>query len=107
MFSLALSNPCVQYKATKFGFGAHFNQATQNTTGALGTNMNVRKFSAEAAGRPYNVHPRGYNDYTDVPYWIFHEISSAMQVAHSCDAYAWIFEKYADYLTDTQIGYAF
>lgn len=76
--SLALSNPCVQYKSTKLGFGAHFDSAQKKSNGMLGTNVNVRSFSSEEAGRPYKVHPRGYNDYTDVPYWIFHEVSSAM-----------------------------
>ena len=68
--------------------------------------MNVRKFSEETGGRPYKVHPRGYNDYTDVPYHIFHEINGAMQACHNCDDYAYVFNKYADYLTDFQIGYA-
>ena len=46
------------------------------------------------------VHARGYNDYSDVPYYIFHEINSAMQAAHSCGDYAFIFSKYDEHLTD-------
>ena len=53
------------------------------------------------------VHARGYNDYHDVPYYTFHEINAAMQTAHNCDDYAFIFTKYSESLTDFQIGYAF
>lgn len=100
LFSMALSNPCVQYKSTKFGLGALVNQAQKTTPNILGSNMNIRKFSEETAGRPYKVHARGYNDYTDVPYHIFHEVSGALMACHNCDDYAYVFNKYADYLTD-------
>ena len=53
------------------------------------------------------VHARGYNDYDDVPYYLFHEVNSAMMAAHNCDDYAFIFDKYSETLTDFQIGYAF
>lgn len=96
---MALSNPCVQYKSTKFGFGSHFQQAQGNAGGLLGSKTVMRSFS-EAAERPYKVHPRGYNDYTDVHYHIFHEINAAMQACHNCPDYAYVFNKYSDYLTD-------
>ena len=54
-----------------------------------------------------SVHARGYNDFYDMPYHIFHEINAAMQSCHNCDDYAFVFEKYSAYLTDFQIGYAF
>lgn len=104
---MALSNPCVQYKSTKYGFGSHFEQTQKNSASVLGANVGTRSFSTEESGRPYKVHPRGYNDYTDVPYFIFHEINTAMMACHSCPDYAHVFQKYTDYLTDTQIGYAF
>ena len=53
------------------------------------------------------VHARGYNDYPDVPYYLFHEVNAAMQAAHNCDDYAFIFRKYSETLCDFQIGYAF
>ena len=53
------------------------------------------------------VHARGYNDFHDVPYYIFHEVNAAMQVCHNVGDYAFVFEKYSDSLTDFQIGYAF
>jgi len=53
------------------------------------------------------VHARGYNDYDDVPYYLFHEVNAAMQAAHNCGDYAFIFNKYSEHLCDFQIGYAF
>ena len=36
LFKMAMSNPCVQYKSTKFGFGTHFeekdSESIQNKT---------------------------------------------------------------------------
>lgn len=54
-----------------------------------------------------NVHARGYNDFDDVPYYIFHEINAAMLACHNVKDYAFVFEKYSDDLTDFQIAYAF
>ena len=47
-----------------------------------------------------SVHARGYNDFNDMPYHIFHEINAAMGAAHNVDDYAFIFEKYGEFLTD-------
>ena len=76
----------------------------------MGTNQSVRMFSeAVEGGRPYKVHPRGYNDVQDVPYYMFHEINGAMVACHNCPDYAHLFKspEYCDYLTDIQISYAF
>ena len=85
VFAALLSNPCVKAKSAKF----------------VGTMPQVQTKSFAT------VHARGYNDYEDMPYQIFHEVNSAMQAAHNVTDYAFIFEKYAEYLTDFQIGYAF
>ena len=53
------------------------------------------------------VHKRGYNDFYDMPGYIFHEINGAMQSCHNVPDYAFVFEKYSEHLTDFQIGYAF
>ena len=57
--------------------------------------------------RAFGVHARGYNDFYDIPAPIFHEINAAMLACHNCPDYAFVFEKYSEYLTDSQIGYAF
>ena len=54
-----------------------------------------------------NVHARGYNDFYDMEYWIFHEVNAALQSCHNVPNYAFVFEKYSKYLTDFQIAYAF
>ena len=46
------------------------------------------------------VNARGYNDFYDVPYFLFHETNGALAVCHNCPDYAFVFEKYSDYLTD-------
>ena len=53
------------------------------------------------------VHSRGYNDFYDMPYYIFHEINGALQSCHNVPDYAYVFNKYSDNLTDFQIGYSF
>ena len=53
------------------------------------------------------VHKRGYNDFYDMPGYIFHEINGALQSCHNVPDYAFVFEKYSEHLTDFQIGYAF
>ena len=53
------------------------------------------------------VHARGYNDFYDMEYNIFHEINAALQNCHNVPDYAFVFEKYSENLTDFQIGYAF
>ena len=53
------------------------------------------------------VHARGYNDFYDMPYYIFHEINAALQSCHNCRDYAFVFNKYSEHLTDFQIGYSF
>jgi hypothetical protein len=45
------------------------------------------------------VHARGYNDFYDIPYYIFHEINAALMVCHNCADYAFVFEKYSE-MTD-------
>ena len=54
-----------------------------------------------------NVHARGYNDFDDMPYHIFHEINAALQVCHNLKDYGFVFEKYGADMTDFQIAYAF
>ena len=46
------------------------------------------------------VHARGYNDFYDVPYWLFHQINGALQSCHNVGDYAWVFQKYENDLTD-------
>jgi len=74
--------------------GKHFE--TPVNAGVLAGNTNVRQ-----------VHARGYNEFSDVPYYLFHETSAAISVAHSCESYGYIFTKYGEYMTDIQIGYVF
>ena len=50
--------------------------------------------------RMYQVHPRGYNDFTDMHYHLFHETNAALQGCHNVEDYAFVFEKYQDVLTD-------
>ena len=52
------------------------------------------------------VHKRGYNDFYDMPGYIFHEVYAALQSCHNVPDYAFVFNKYSEYLTDTQIAYA-
>lgn len=103
---MALSNPCVQYKSTKFGFGSHFEKPAASS-GILGSNQSLRMFSEGGSERPYKVHPRGYNDFSDIHYIMFHEVNGAMLACHNCADYAHIFVNYSDHLTDFQIAYAF
>lgn len=42
-----------------------------------------------------------------MPIYLFHETNAALMVCHNCNDYAFVFEKYSEYLTDFQIGYAF
>ena len=65
LFSISKANPCMQYKATQLGFGSHFQ--TPVNTGVLAGNTNVRQ-----------VHERGYTEFSDVPYYLFHETNSAL-----------------------------
>ena len=53
------------------------------------------------------VHERGYNDFSDMPGYIFHRINGALMHAKQCSSYAYVFEHFSDSLTDTQIAYAF
>jgi hypothetical protein len=53
------------------------------------------------------VHARGYNDFDDMEYHIFHEVNAALQNCHNVGDYAFVFRKYGEYLTDFQIAYAF
>jgi len=53
------------------------------------------------------VHARGYNDFSDVHYVLFHEINGAMMACHNVSDYAFVFNKYSEHLTDFQIAYAF
>ena len=48
------------------------------------------------------VHARGYNNFDDVPYHIFHEINAAMMACHNCPDYAFVFENpcYIETMTD-------
>lgn len=54
-----------------------------------------------------SVHKRGYNDFYDMHNYIFHEVNAALQSSNNCQDYAFVFQKYDQYLCDTQIGYAF
>ena len=82
--------------AKTFVRGAKINMVTKPTMnfGMVSTQMRM-------------VHARGYNDFTDVPYYTFHDINSAMMACHNVQDYSFVFEKYSDYLTDFQIAYAF
>ena len=53
------------------------------------------------------VHARGYNDWYDVPYYIFHEINGALQSSKNTTDLAFVLNHYSEHLTDFQIGYAF
>ena len=48
------------------------------------------------------IHERGYNNFDDVQYDIFHEINAALMACHNCPDYAFVFEnwQYTDNLTD-------
>ena len=46
------------------------------------------------------VHARGYNDFYDMNYHLFHEVNSALMVCHSVKDYSYVFKKYSEYLTD-------
>ena len=59
------------------------------------------------ANRGFATHARGYNDFYDMPYQIFHEINAALQVCHNVEDYAHVFTRYSEHLTDDQIAYAF
>ena len=41
------------------------------------------------------VHKRGYNDFYDMPGYLFHEVNGAMMGANNVPDYAFVFEKYS------------
>ena len=98
MFSALLANPCLQYKSSKY-----VRAPTLPISGGMKTSVNGIQMQA----RSFGVHARGYNDFYDVPAPIFHEVNSAMMGAHNVTDYSHIFRKYKEYLTDSQIAYAF
>jgi hypothetical protein len=53
------------------------------------------------------VHARGYNDYYDNWSFRFHEVNFALSGSKNTDAFAYVFKKYGQYMTDFQIAYAF
>lgn len=79
LVKMAAANPCIQYKSQTI--------ANKDLNTLFKTPIR-------------QVHARGYNDFTDVHYIIFHEVNAAMMAAHNCPDYAFIFEKYSDSLTD-------
>ena len=56
-------------------------------------------FAAQIPKR-HQVHARGYNDFYDMPYHIFHEINGALQSCKNIPDFAFVFNKYENELTD-------